>query len=133
MIDHLRAQPQIDAIGGVREQEGAQSPDHTLHQGDDNQGHPQDLQRVQAALGDHLVDNHLNQQGVGQAEQLHHERGQQHLQKQAPVAAEGGPEPTGPEALLRCADAAFKQQHLHPLGVGLCQPFGAELHPAIGR
>ena len=75
MVDHLRTQPQVDAIGGFGKEEGAQRADNALHQGDHHQGKSQHLQGVEAALVDHLVDDHLDQQGVGQAEQLHHKRG----------------------------------------------------------
>ena len=72
VVDHLGAQPHVDAVGGFTEQEGAQGADQPLHQGHHHQGKTQHLQGVETALVDHLVDDHLDQQGVGQAEQLHH-------------------------------------------------------------
>ena len=86
VVDHLGAEAQINAISGLAEKEGAQGSDHALHQGHHHQGEAKHLQGVQAALVDHLIDDHLNQQGVGQAEQLHHKGGNQHLGKNAAVA-----------------------------------------------
>ena len=131
MVDHLGAEPQVDAVGGVGEQEGAQGADHPLHQGHHHQRHPEDLQRVEAALGDHLVDDHLDQEGIGEAEELHHEGGQQHLQQHAAVALQGGPEPARAEFLVWCVGAALKQQELQTFGIGLGNLRRLELHPAI--
>ena len=68
VVDHLRTQAQVNAIGGFGKEEGAQRADDPLHQGDHHQGKAKHLQGVEAALVDHLVNDHLNQQGVGQAE-----------------------------------------------------------------
>ena len=133
MVNHLGSQPQIDAVGGIGKQESAQTANHAFHQRDHHQGQPQDLQRVHAALGDHLVDDHLDKQGVGQAEQLHHEGGQQHLQQHAPIAAQGRPEPTRSEAALGGGGAALQQQQFEPIWKTLLDLSWAQLDPAIGR
>ena len=131
VIDHLGAEAQIEAVGGLGEQEGAQGADQPFQHRHHHQGDAQHLQSVEAALADHLVDDHLDQQGVGQAEQLHHEGGHQHLQQNAAVALQRRPEPGEAEALLWRAAAALHQQHLDPLGVGGLDLGWGEFHPAI--
>ena len=70
MVDHLSPKALIDPVGGFSKQESLEAAQHPFQNGDDHKGDPQHLQGVQAALTDHLVDDHLDQQRVGQGEQL---------------------------------------------------------------
>ena len=100
VVDHLGPQPHVDAVRRLCEQEGAQTGEQTFQQGDHHQGDAQNLEGIEAALRDHLVDDHLNQQRIHQSEQLHHQGCQQHLGQDAAIAADRGQEPDEVEPLL---------------------------------
>ena len=117
MVDHFGAKALINPVGGFRKQEGLQAAQHPLQDGDNHQGNAQHLKRVEAALADHLVDDHLDQQRVGQGEQLNHEtRGQnleQHAFDSASRPARTNPDRTSGLGLRWSAPSAAAQS---PLG-----------------
>ncbi len=133
MIDHLGSEPHVDAVRGFGEQERAQAGEQTFQQGDHQQGNAKDLKGVQAALADHLVDDHLNEQGIHQGEQLHHQRRQQHLGEHAAVTADRGQEPVEVESLLGGGRCAIEQQHLDSIGIQLLRVLAAEGDPSLPR
>jgi hypothetical protein len=65
-----------------------------------HQENAQHLQGIDAVLHDHLVDDDLHHQRVGQAKQLHKEGGHKHLQQHPLVLRDGGPEPLQAKLLL---------------------------------
>ena len=114
MVDHLGTEPLVDPIGCFGEQECLEAAQNPLKDRHHDQGDTEHLQGVEAALADHLVDDHLNQQGVGQGEQLHHKAGGQHLNQDAAITPQGGPEPGWTEFLIRCGVGTLHQQQLNP-------------------
>ena len=130
MIDDFSAQPLVDSVGGFGKQISAHTAQHPLQQGYHHQANAQHLQCIEAALGDHLIDDHLDQQRVGQAKQLHYKRGQQYLQQHAAIAPEGRPKPARPKALLRSVHRSLHQQQFDTFREGLLQLFRAELQLA---
>ena len=133
MIDHFRSQALIDSVGGLGEQEGLEAAEHTLQDGHHHQGDTENLQCVETSLRDHLVDDHLNQQRVGQGEELNHEARSQHLGEHSAVALQSGPEPTGAEVLLRRRVGALHQQQLDALGKARLQLRSRQAHHAVLR
>ena len=134
VVDHLSTETLINTVGGFCKQKRLQTPQNPLQNRDHHKGDTQHLQRVQAALGDHLVDDHLNQQRVGKGEQLNHKTGRQHLNQNAAVTLQSWPEPTGTKRLIWCCIGALHQQKLNPLREGLFQLLRRKgEHALIGR
>ena len=86
VIDHLSPQALIDPVGGFSEQKGFETVENPIENGHSHESDPQHLQGVEAALTDHLVDDHLDQQRIGEGEQLNHKTGGKHLDQHAAVA-----------------------------------------------
>ena len=85
MAEEPRAELDIDAVGGVREEIGPQPAEHRLEDRDRHQADDQHVERAQAAMHQHLVDDDLEEQRRDQREELQEERGDQHLGEQAAV------------------------------------------------
>jgi hypothetical protein len=85
VAEQARTQLDVDAVGGVREQIGALDAEDGLEQRDRHQTHHQHLQRRQAAVHQHLVDDHLEEQRRDQREELQEERGDEHLAEEASI------------------------------------------------
>ena len=60
MVDYLGAKAHVDPVGGVRKHEGAQAAQQAFKNGHRHQSDAQNLEGVEAALGNHFVDDHLN-------------------------------------------------------------------------
>ena len=134
VVDHLSTETLINTVGGFCKQKRLQTPQNPLQNRDHHKGDTQHLQRVQAALGDHLVDDHLNQQRVGKGEQLNHKTGRQHLNQDAAVTLQSWPEPTRAKLLIWGCIGALHQQKLNPLREGLIQLLRLKSeHALIGR
>ena len=131
MIDHLSPETLIDAVGGFSKKEGLKAAEHPFQDRYHHKGNAQHLQSVEAALADHLVDDHLDQQRIGEGEQLHHKAGSQHLNQHAAVALQGGPEPTGAELLIGAAVGSFHQQQFDPFRELLGQITWVQGHHAL--
>ena len=91
MAEQPRAQLDVDAVGGVREEIGAQDAEHGLEQGDGDQPDHQHVERAHAAVHQHLVDHDLEEQRRDQREELQEERGHQHLAQQPAVLVDRRP------------------------------------------
>ena len=98
MAEQPRAQLDVDPVGGVREEIGAQDAEHGLEQGDGDQPHHQHVERAHAAVHEHLVDHDLEEERRDQREQLDEERGQQDLAQEPAVLVHGAEEPGDVEA-----------------------------------
>ena len=134
VINHLGTEPLVDAVGGFSEEEGFEAAQNTLKNGHNHEGDAEHLKRVQTPLADHLVDDHLNQQRVGQGEQLHHEARRQHLYQDPAVSLQGRPEPTWAEFLIRRGVGTLHQEQLDPFGEGFLQSLGIDLdHAGLRR
>jgi hypothetical protein len=80
-----RAKFDIDSVGGVREQIGAQDSQHGLEDRDRHQSEDEDVERVQGAVHQHLVDDHLEEQRRDESEHLQEEGCEQHLAHEVAV------------------------------------------------
>ena len=131
VIDHFSAETLVDPVGGFGEQEGLETAKHPFQNGDHHQGYPKDLQRVEAALADHLVDDHLDQQRVGQGEQLDHKTGRQHLNQHTAVALQRWPKPAGAELLIGRGVGPLHQKQFNAFRELICQLFRFEGDDAV--
>src|SRR5216684_6065594 len=91
------AELDVDAIGRVGENVGAQCPDDRLEDRDRHQSDHQYLQRAHAAMHEHLVDDDLKEQWADQREDLQEERGDQHLGEEVPILVNCAQEPSDVE------------------------------------
>ena len=98
MAEQPRAEFDVDAVGGVREQIGSQDAEHGLEHRDRNEADHQHVERAQRAVHQHLVDHHLEEQRRDQREDLQEERRDQHLAEQAPVLVDRAEKPGDVEA-----------------------------------
>ena len=120
MPEQARAQLDVDAVGGVREDIGAQAAEHGLEDRDGDQADHQDVERGQTAVHQDLVDHDLEEQRRDQREDLEKERGDQHLAEQAAVFDHGPEEPGDVEPPRQIGQAgAPGEQHEAPVPLGL--------------
>ena len=101
VAEQARTQLDVDAVGGVREQIGALDAEDGLEQRDRHQTHHQHLQRRQAAVHQHLVDDHLEEQRRDQREELQEERGDEHLAEEASIFVDRPEKPGDAESAVR--------------------------------
>jgi len=87
----------VDAVGGVGKQIGAQDAEHGLEKRDRHQRDGQHVERAQGAMHQHLVDHHLEEQRRDQAEELQEEGSDQHLAQQAAIFVDRRDEPADAE------------------------------------
>ena len=85
MPEQPRAKLDIDPVGGMREDIGAQRRQQALENGNDHQADDDDIERGQAAMHQHLVDDDLKEQRRDKRKKLEEERGDQHFAKQPAV------------------------------------------------
>ena len=131
MINHLSTQALVDAIGCFSEQKGLETPQHTFQDRHNHQSDTQNLQCVETALTDHLVDDHLDQQRVGQSEQLDNKARSQNLDQNSAIPLQRRPEPARAEFLIRRGIGALHQQQLNPLRETLSQVLRSKGHQAL--
>ena len=138
--DEMAEQPgpqlDVDAVGRVRKQVGAQGSENRLEHADSHESEDQDVERAQAAMHQHLVDHDLEEQRRDQREELQEERGGHNLGEHRPVLADGAHEPGDVEAArkIRQACAACHQdQAAAPNGLELfaCHRLRALLSRAL--
>ena len=93
MAKQPRAELDIDAAGGVGKDVASQRGQRHLEQHDHDETDADHVQRGVAAVDQHLVHHHLEEQRRDQGKQLQHEADRQHLQQQLAVLDDGGDEP----------------------------------------
>jgi hypothetical protein len=93
VAEQARAQLNVDAVGGVREDVGAERTEHSLEDRDGDEADQQHVERRHAAMHQHLVHHHLEEQGRDQREDLQEERGEQDLAQQVAVLVDRAHEP----------------------------------------
>ncbi len=85
MPEQPRAELDVDAVGRVREQVGAQNTHDRLEYADGDETEDEHVEGAHAAMHEHLVDHHLEEQRGDQREELQEEGGDQHLGEKPPV------------------------------------------------
>src|SRR5262249_37986926 len=88
----------IDAIGRVRKQIGAQDAKDGLEYGNGHQTDHQYVERAHAAMHKHLVDHNLEEQRRYQGEELQEKGGNEYLAEVAPILVNRPEEPGDIEA-----------------------------------
>ncbi len=115
MREQSLAELDVDPIGGVGERIGAQVLQRRVEQTDGHKARHEHEQGLIAAVREHLVDHHLEEQRRREGENLHKQRGRQHMAERTAIAPDGGQEPADAE-LARidagAADPARDQQRL---------------------
>ena len=98
MVKQTRAELDINAVGRVREEISPQNAKNRLEERDRDQADDKHVERAQAAMHQHLVDDDLEEQRRHQGEQLQKERCNQHFAQQMPVFMDRPHEPGDVEA-----------------------------------
>ena len=98
MVEKTRAEFDIDAVGRVREQIGPQDAENGLENRDRQQTNDQHVECAQAAVHQHLVDDHLKEQWRDKGEHLQKERRDQHLAQKMPIFVDRSHKPGDVEA-----------------------------------
>src|SRR5215813_408940 len=93
MLKQARAELDVDAVGGVREQIGSKDSQYGLENRDRHQPEHEDIERTQRAMHQHLVNHHLKEQWRDQAEQLQEERRDQNFAQEMSVFLDRRHEP----------------------------------------
>ena len=114
MAEQPGAELDVDAVGGVGEQIGAQDAEDRLEDRDGDQADDQDVERAQAAMHEHLVDDDLEEQRRDQGKELQEERGDQHLAEQAAILVDGAQEPGDVEAARQVEQAGAARHQDEP-------------------
>ena len=105
----------VDAVGGVRERVGAQILQRHVEQADEHEAADEHEQRLVAAMGQDLVDHHLEEERRGQGENLHEQRRRQHMAERTAIAPERRQEPADaelPRIDAGAADPSGEEQRL---------------------
>ena len=112
VIEQPASELHIDLVRGLAEHEGPQPAEEHLEDRDDRETDHQHVERRQASVHQHLIDNHLKSERGDQAEQLQKERGNQHFADDAAVAPDLGDEPAQIEHLRQTGNrGAATQQY----------------------
>ena len=93
MAEQPGAQLDVDAVGRVREQIGAQNAQDRLEYADRDKTDDEHVEGAHAAVHEHLVDHDLEEQRRNKGKQLQEERGNKHLAKETAVFVNGAEEP----------------------------------------
>ena len=128
MMEEPGAELDIDTVGRMGEQIGAQASEHDLEHRNRNQPQDQDVERAKAAMHQHFVDDHLKEQRRHQREKLQEERGEQHLAQKRAIFVDRAHEPGDVEASRELGEAG-PPGHQDEASV----PRGLELGPAHHR
>ncbi len=115
MGEQALAELDVDPVGGVGQRIGAQILKRHVEQADGDKPADEHEQGLVAAMGQHLVDHHLEEQRRRESENLHEQRGRQHMAERTAIPPDGGQEPAHAE-LARidagAADPASDEQRL---------------------
>ena len=93
MLEQPRPELDIDSVGRMRKQIGAQDPQDRLKQGDGNEADHQHVERAHAAMHEHLVDDDLEEQRRDQRKELEEERRDQHFTQKTAIFVDRAQEP----------------------------------------
>src|SRR5262249_45057095 len=93
VVEQAGTEFDVDAVGGVREQIGPQDAQNGLENRDRQQTDDQDVEGAQAAVHQHLVDDHLEEQRRDEREQLQEERRDQHLAQEIAIFVDRAQKP----------------------------------------
>ena len=132
VIDDRRPQADIDSIGGVGEEIGAQGREHRLGQSHGHEQRAQHVQGADVALADHRIDDLLNQQRIEQAKELHKKAGDQHLHQHALVLLQGRQEPSQTKTLFGGLVAALNAEN-RKVALLIAPLQGTDRHGALAR
>ena len=112
VAEQAGAQLDIDAVGRVREQIGAQDAQNCLEQRNGDQPDDQNIERAECPIDQNLVDDDLEEQRRNQRKELEEERGDENLAEQIAVLVDGAEEPGDVEAAGKVQQAgATGHQH----------------------
>ena len=126
------AELDIDAVGGVREDIGAQDGQHSLEQRNDDHTGDHHVERAETLVHQHLVDDDLEDHRRYEGEDLQEERGDHHLGEHPPVFVDRAEEPGDVEA-LRQVDQRTAARHLHDRAAPSClELFALEQRRPLG-
>ena len=106
MREQALAELDVDPVGGVGQRIGAQILQRHVEQADDDEAADQHEQGLVAAMGQHLVDDDLEEQRRREGENLHEQRRRQHMAERTAIAPDGGQEPAHAELARIDAGAA---------------------------
>ena len=114
MVEQARAEFDVDAVGGMREQIGPQDAQNGLEKRDRQQTDDQDVEGTQGPVNQHLVDHHLEEQRRDQGEQLQEERRDQHLAQEMAIFVDRSQKPSDvePAGDIRQSSPAGHQDEL---------------------
>ena len=106
MREQALAELDVDPVGGVGKRIGAQILKRDVEQADDDEPADQHEQGLVAAMGQHLVDDDLEEERRREAENLHKQRRGQNMAERAAIAPDRRQEPAHPELARVGAGAA---------------------------
>ena len=115
MREQALAELDVDPVGGVRERIGAQVLQRHVKQADDDEPADEHEQGLVAAMGQHFVDDDLEEQGRREGENLHEQRCGHHMAERAAIAPDGRQEPAHAELAgidAGAADPASDEERL---------------------
>ena len=98
VMEQAGAELDVDAVGGVGEQIGAQDGHNGLEGGDRQKADHQHVEGAEQAVHQDLVDDDLEEQRRDQAEELQEERRDQDFAQQAAILVDRAHEPADAEA-----------------------------------
>ena len=113
MGEQALAEFDVDPVGGVGQRVGAQILQRDVEQADDHQAGNQHEQSLVSSVGQHLVDDDLEEQRRRQRENLNEKRRGQHMAERTAISPERRQEPADAErarADARAADPARDEQ-----------------------
>ena len=103
----------VDPIGGVGKRVGAQVLQRDVEQPDNDEPADEHEQGLVAAMGQHLVDHHLEEQRRREREDRHEQRRRQHMAERTAITPDRGQEPAHAEGVRidpGAADPASDQE-----------------------
>ena len=97
MSEQALAELDVDAVGGVRQRIGAQVLQRDVEQADDHETGDHHEQGFVTLVGQHLVDDDLEDQRRRESEDLNEQGRREHMPERSAIAPEGRQEPAHPE------------------------------------
>ena len=99
MLEQPTAQFDIDPVGGMGQRIGPQILQDDVEDADQRKPGNEHVERRIGMMGEHLVDNHLEEKRCDQGEDLHEQRGRQDMRDRLAIAPDRGQEPAEAEGL----------------------------------